>query len=580
VEAAARADTRQPAAQIPVQPSAAAGPRAPAGPARRHAWPVALVAVAAFAGYFTIGALAYARYTLGSYDMVIFDQAMRSYAHFGAPVSIVKGIHDGLGPDFSILGDHFSPILAVLTPLYWVYDHSLTLIFAEAMLFAAAVPAVWLAARRAVGVAGAYAMAAVFGMGWPLTVASARGFHEVGFSVPLMAWALERLLARKYRQAGALALALLLVKEDMGLVVAGFGLLVWWRGGREHRRLGLALTAIGLAALAIIEFVLIPLGGGEAGYYWLYDELGSGPLQALAHVVVHPLDTLSIAITPERKWNTLLWLAGPLLLLPLLSPVTLLALPLLAERLFSTNGNHWGPNNHYDAFVWPLLVLAAIDALQQDRPRRLLAALAARIRTGTRYPRPQTNERHVQSIGSSERAVHPPRDRVNGPFTRNGVGATLAVAALCVSVFMMVRWFQPWDLPNGDHGRQDRAGAAAAAARLIPDGARVETDNELGPHLTMRAKVLLLDFTPRGADWAIVDTRQWSFPFDTLVSQRFHAALLLASGDYDIVYARDDYLVLHRKNVEASETTGAISELGEAASYDRPRSESARGRYG
>ena len=100
-----------------VAESTSGAEREPAGRRRGHVWGVGLLAAVAAALYITIGALAYARYTLGSYDMVIFDQAMRSYAHFGLPVSIVKGVHDGLGQNFSILGDHFSPILALLTPL-------------------------------------------------------------------------------------------------------------------------------------------------------------------------------------------------------------------------------------------------------------------------------------------------------------------------------------------------------------------------------------------------------------------------------------------------------------------------------
>lgn len=104
---------------------------------------MALVTVAAAALYFTLGLLAYRRFTVGSYDLVIFDQAIRSYADLGLPVSIVKGVHNDFGPGFHILGDHFSPILALLAPLYWVYDHPVMLIAAGAVLFAAAVPIVW-----------------------------------------------------------------------------------------------------------------------------------------------------------------------------------------------------------------------------------------------------------------------------------------------------------------------------------------------------------------------------------------------------------------------------------------------------
>ena len=44
------------------------------------------------------------------YDLGIFEQAVRGYAHLGPPVAELKG------PGFVLLTDHFHPILAVLAP--------------------------------------------------------------------------------------------------------------------------------------------------------------------------------------------------------------------------------------------------------------------------------------------------------------------------------------------------------------------------------------------------------------------------------------------------------------------------------
>ncbi len=62
----------------------------------------------------------------------------------------------------------------------------------------------------------------------------AADFHEVAFAVPLLAIALERLDAGRLRTALIAAGLLLLVKEDFGLVVAAFGLVV----GIRTRRTG------------------------------------------------------------------------------------------------------------------------------------------------------------------------------------------------------------------------------------------------------------------------------------------------------------------------------------------------------
>lgn len=112
---------------------------------------IAALTVLAAAIYGTYSLYRYYQFNSGTYDLVIFDQAIRSYAHFQPGVSIVKGLHNGFGPNFSVLGDHFSPILAALAPLYWIYNGPQDLLIAQAVLFALAVPPVWVFTRRALG---------------------------------------------------------------------------------------------------------------------------------------------------------------------------------------------------------------------------------------------------------------------------------------------------------------------------------------------------------------------------------------------------------------------------------------------
>ena len=77
------------------------------------------------------------------YDLGIFDQAVRQYALFREPLVPVKGV------DFNILGDHFHPILALLAPLYWVWDDPRMLNIAMTALLAGAdVEQVELVSRR------------------------------------------------------------------------------------------------------------------------------------------------------------------------------------------------------------------------------------------------------------------------------------------------------------------------------------------------------------------------------------------------------------------------------------------------
>jgi uncharacterized membrane protein len=209
-------------------------------------------------------------YTLhtASYDLVIFDQAVRSYSHFQLPVSLVKGMNDGFGPGFNVLGDHWSPALAVLAPLYWIHGGPLTLLLAQAVLMALAVPPLWVFARRELGVAAAYCVVVAYGLSWPVASAASFNFHEVAFAPVLLAVLFERLSA--WRQGGApwwhlvwAVLGVLAVKEDMGLLVAGLGVaLVVLR----RWRLGVVFFVGGLGYTWFAARVLIPAFGGNPNF--------------------------------------------------------------------------------------------------------------------------------------------------------------------------------------------------------------------------------------------------------------------------------------------------------------------------
>jgi hypothetical protein len=170
---------------------------------RRPSLNALLIAVLTVLAAVIYGAYSLSRYyqfNAGTYDLVIFDQAIHSYAHSQPGISIVKGLHNGFGPQFSVLGDHFPPILAVLAPLYWVYNGPQDLLIAQAALFAIALPPVWVFSRRALGggprgTAGADLVSVAYAVSWPAAAAADSDFHEAAFAPVVTAVALERLQA-------------------------------------------------------------------------------------------------------------------------------------------------------------------------------------------------------------------------------------------------------------------------------------------------------------------------------------------------------------------------------------------------
>lgn len=326
--------------------------------------------------YALISVSAYAQYLSAGYDLGIFDQAVRAYAHFQAPVSAVKA------PGFDILGDHFHPILALLAPLYWVWDNPVMLLLAQAVLIGSSIPVVHrFAARRCGSGWTPLFIAGVYGLGWPLQAMANFDFHEVAFGVPILACAIDAIDRRSYRAAFAWSACLLLVKEDMGMVVLALAIYVavvqgtptprWHLGRLTARRPSPAaalLALLGIVGFLVATLVVIPRLAPDGSFaYWQYSSLGNSPLKAAQTIVTRPWHAAWAFVTPDIKIFTLLALLVPLAFLPLRSPYVIVAVPLLAERFFNDRIQLWLTHEHYNALPWLVLCLAFTDALHTRR---------------------------------------------------------------------------------------------------------------------------------------------------------------------------------------------------------------------
>lgn len=353
---------------------------------RRGQW-AGVGAMAVVAG-FCYALYAYLRFRQGGYfgwDLGIFDQTVRAYAHFHLPY-ITTMQHNYAGdPGKLELSDHFSPILLLLAPLYWVTDSAYNLLFAQAVLFAAAaLPIFAFARRRLCDPAGrptaAYLVAAVYLLSWPLQSALAFDFHEVAFAPLLIAVMVERADARRWWGAAIAAGLLVLVKEDMGLVVAMLGV---WLLIRGDRKVGAWFAAAGIGATALIIEVVMPAVGGSSMRNWDYSQLGATPSKAASALFEHPSLFITELIDPHVKVTTALWLMLPALFLCLRSWLLLLAVPLILERYFAIDPFYWIRDYHYNAFLIAIIVMAAVDGASKFRlPRVRLGWAAAAVAVG------------------------------------------------------------------------------------------------------------------------------------------------------------------------------------------------------
>ena len=491
---------------------------------RANLWLVAGLTALAAIGYSSFSLLLQYTVRTHAYDLGIFDQAVRSYAHFQPGISPIKGYHNGFGPDFSVLGDHWSPIIAALAPLYWIYNGPQDLLIAQGVLFALAIPPVWLFTRRALGGPGsrkatiaAYLVSITYALSWPIQSAVGFDFHEVAFAPVLTAVGLERLQAGK-KKTGLLALAgLFFVKEDCGLLVAGIGAaLLLMRQPWVSRRIAAAMIPVGIIVTFVEVYVLIPAMGGRSGYYWAYLELGSTMRQAVVHVLTHPLTALHAMTVPAAKIDLVLLLLAPYLFLALLSPLSVAAVPLLLERLLNVKfPDWWGTGGQYNAYLIIILLFAAVDGLA-----RLDGRWLPRLKPGWRP----------------------------GRLPVVAAGAMAVVSIALVPSFAFGNLLHPaW------YHRTAYQEDAVLAAGHVPDNVVVEAASNVAAQLTSRDTVLLWDgdgWSPLFPDWVVTYTGHAEFTFRNVADQITRVNLLKEHG-YVTVYSAGGYLVMHKPGIKS-----------------------------
>ena len=422
------------------------------------------------------------RHFESSYDLAIYDQAIWHLSRFEAPASSVRGIS-------SIYGDHFHPILTLLTPLFWLTSSAEGLLIAQAALIALSIVPVFLFARDRLPYGPALAMSIAYGLFWGLQQTATFDFHEAAFAPLAVACLLLALERRQWPMFWAAAIAIALIKEDLSPFLAFVGGFMILRGERLR---GATLLAGGLFAFVVIVAVILP-AMSDAGHY--------GYRAVYADVVEHPWRLPLMLVTPPIKLLTaFLWVA-PFALLPLLSPLALLLAPFAAERFLSSSQNHWGTIFHYSAPLAPVAAMAAIDGL---------ARLSSRM----------------------------PDLRV-----RTHTVAILAVA--CVVLAALLPGHQPlWRLFSGQLYRIDAVERTAVQAlALIPAGASVVAQTCVTPHLSHRRDLFPLDTNAPEADFVVAVENRSAWPMASAEDIRGVLAERQRRG-YTVVFDHDGWIVL------------------------------------
>jgi uncharacterized membrane protein len=427
-------------------------------------------ALAVFCAYAVISLFRLLQLDPSSWDLGIYTEYVKQYAHLSAPIVDIRA------PGFNLLGDHFQPLVAVLAPFFRVFPSSATLLVAQALLVAVSVFPVSQVAREKLGLGPSRAIAVAYGFSWGLQQLPEFDFHEIAFAVPLLAFSLSALARGRTRAAVCWALPLVFVKEDQGFTVAAIGLYLVIAGlhARVPSRGGPpGATDIDVRRIAAGQFLLV------WGFAWSFLAIGliiphfnpahhydywsdGGVLAPGGHLSVTGLVQQLVHAWPV-KLETIAMLLLPVAFIALRSPLILIAVPSLLLRFMSTDSSFWGTYWHYNATLMPIIFVAAADAL---------ARMGAKSAVG-----PPS----VLSSARNPRVLRSLRGPVLAGTRRFGPALMVVIAVILAFEFPLSSLWHAQTYQISPH-----MAAAEAAMSRVPDGATVLTTLDLLAPLAAR----------------------------------------------------------------------------------------------
>jgi uncharacterized membrane protein len=442
-----------------------------------------MIAYAVFFSWFTIARAD--NYNAGWYDLGIMSQTVWNFGHghgltFTNPEAGPNSVHGLQAPRTAIHTDY---ILALLTPLSWFGKTWVNLLILQALVVAAGAWFVWRLGRKLLGSTWLGVLfASAYLLYPPLQFANLFEFHAVTLAVTFFLAAADAIIHDRWKWFWVWAGLALITKEQVGISLALLAGSLFWRQKQPRRAAWAAGICLAWSVIQLVVVIPLSRPGQSATFvdnkfYFASASTGAGVLSRY----LHPVDAVHRLYTPTHV-NDLWQLLSPLGLMPVLNPVSYLAIPEMSVYWLSDSPNQQTLFMHYQALAIPFLFIGA------------MLAWAWLIGRGRRRGKRMT----MVVIGGL-------------------VVITLAGTANAVWKNSLWPWSKltRWPLVSW---HEHEAAAVKHALALIPAGASVATTQNLGPQVSGREIVKLL---PSGAsDTEYIMILQRNFGPDTKTNDK------------------------------------------------------------
>lgn len=301
--------------------------------------------------YSALSVVRHTRFESGGFDLGLYDQAVWQYANLLWPYNTIK--------DRFILGDHLTLTLPLLAPLYLLWSDVRLLLIFQAFWISFSTFAVYkLARQRKLSGLTSSIIGFLYSLFYGIQYAIFFDFHPVVIGVGLIAWFLYFFEAKKQIPALVFALLLLLTQENMGLALAGFGCIYFFR--KDFRKSAIILIVIGIT-VSLVASKIIALFSPIGFQYW-------------PQISTLPIEILKQFFDSQEKRSVWFYSLSWFSFLPILSPGAMIATLLDLAQYFVTGpefSRMWSPFMHHRITLAPLLTLGTLETLEFFKRKKI-----------------------------------------------------------------------------------------------------------------------------------------------------------------------------------------------------------------
>jgi uncharacterized membrane protein len=444
-------------------------------------------------------------------DLGIYTHGIYSYSHLHWH-QFTLGLE---GEAFNHLGNHFSPIVVLLSPFYYLFGTYTLLILQIAAILFGGWGVYQFAKERLTGWQPELILILFFSM-WGIYSALAYDWHANVMAAMFVPWFILFYERADWKKAILMFVLVLICKENMavwmGAIILGLAIRDFINKREDTNWImASALFASALAYFVIVQTMIMPAlnTAGISDHLGNYSHLGDGPIGVIRSILTKPrhvfyllfesLQEDALTFKLKSQLHFMVLVSGGLALIYRPHYLIMLA-PIYAQKLLSSNPSHWGVYFQYSIEFAPIIALAFVEWMQHfSFEKWKVPLLAGTIATATFFN------------------WHP---------TRPNTG-----------------FYQAGHYRSGLNSK-----AIYEALEMLPDEAVASASNVIVPHIADRETIYLFPVVKDAEYLAILTHGRDLYPAD---SSEFPMRILelKMNPENEVLYDENDFLIIKRNAI-------------------------------